>query len=72
VACSDKNQPYRDTNGFRKIIIGISSSGKVVALHNGDGRVLWTIYLPQLAGTTEGDVVSCVLVSFLWVQCKAE
>ena len=39
---STKNQPLRDGNGFRRIILALSSSGKLSALHNGDGRVLWS------------------------------
>lgn len=40
--CSDNNLPYRDTNGFRKLIVILTATGKVFGLHSGDGRILWT------------------------------
>jgi len=34
---------YRDPTGFRKLIVVLSpSAGKALALHNGDGRVVWS------------------------------
>ncbi|KAJ9518790.1 hypothetical protein QJQ45_026065 [Haematococcus lacustris] len=39
---SDKNLPTRDTRGFRRALVVTTASGKVAALHNGDGRVLWS------------------------------
>lgn len=39
--CSDNNLPYRDTNGFRKLIVVLTAPGKVFGLHSGDGRILW-------------------------------
>jgi hypothetical protein len=34
---------HRDPNGFRKLIVALSpSAGKAFALHNGDGRVIWS------------------------------
>ncbi|GFR39708.1 hypothetical protein Agub_g187 [Astrephomene gubernaculifera] len=41
-ALSDKNLPVRDVNGFRKLLLALTSTGKLSALHNGDGRVLWS------------------------------
>ena len=38
---SNKNLMYRDPNGFRKLIVALTSAGKALALHNGDGRVVW-------------------------------
>ncbi|KAI8475054.1 MAG: hypothetical protein J3K34DRAFT_456487 [Monoraphidium minutum] len=38
---SDKNLMTRDANGFRKLIVALTSAGKALALHNGDGRVVW-------------------------------
>jgi hypothetical protein len=32
---------YRDPNGFRKLIVVLTAAGKALALHNGDGRVVW-------------------------------
>ena len=33
----------RMADGFRKQILALTASGKVVALHNGDGRLLWSL-----------------------------
>lgn len=43
---SDKNKLSRDHNGFRKILLVLTEPGKVFALHNGDGRILWSTFLP--------------------------
>lgn len=32
---------WRDANGFRRMIVLLAATGKVYALHNGDGRLLW-------------------------------
>jgi hypothetical protein len=50
--------PYRDTKGFRKQVVLLTAPGKLLALHNGDGRVLWSTYLPQLAAAEAQQVVS--------------
>lgn len=47
---SDKLRPSRDPDGFRKQIVALTSSGKVVALHNGDGRLLWSLDFGRAAG----------------------
>jgi outer membrane protein assembly factor BamB len=39
--CSDNNLPYRDANGFRKLIVVLTAPGKLYGLHSGDGRILW-------------------------------
>jgi len=52
--CSDNNLPYRDTNGFRKLIVVLTAPGKVFGLHSGDGRILWasnTAAAPPDSGT---------------------
>lgn len=36
----------RDPNGFRKLIVVITVAGKALALHNGDGRVVWAARYP--------------------------
>ncbi|CAD7698977.1 unnamed protein product [Ostreobium quekettii] len=46
-ALSGKNAPLRDPNGSRKYIISATASGKLYALHNGDGRVVWSRCLSQ-------------------------
>lgn len=38
---SDNNLPFRDTNGFRKLIVVLTAPGKLFGLHSGDGRILW-------------------------------
>jgi len=38
---SDRNTPTRDSRGFRRAILVATASGRVAALHNGDGRTLW-------------------------------
>lgn len=45
---SKKNKMTRDHNGFRKLIIVLTKAGKVLALHTGDGRVVWSLLLPSL------------------------
>jgi hypothetical protein len=45
-ALSDKHVPVRDVNGFRKLILVLTRSGRLSALHSGDGRVLWTRVFP--------------------------
>ena len=37
-------------DGFRKQLVVLTSRGKVVALHNGDGRVLWAADFGRAAG----------------------
>lgn len=51
---SDNNLPFRDTNGFRKLIVLLTASGKVFGLHSGDGRILWTHTLrpPRTTGSS--------------------
>lgn len=39
---SDKSKMSRDHNGFRKLLIVLTKSGKLFALHSGDGRVIWS------------------------------
>ncbi|KAI3435883.1 hypothetical protein D9Q98_001941 [Chlorella vulgaris] len=40
---NDKLRPTRDADGFRKQAVVLTAGGKVLALHNGDGRVLWSV-----------------------------
>eukprot|EP00271_Cylindrocystis_brebissonii_P014454 TRINITY_DN357_c0_g2_i14.p1 TRINITY_DN357_c0_g2~~TRINITY_DN357_c0_g2_i14.p1 ORF type:complete len:1028 (+),score=203.40 TRINITY_DN357_c0_g2_i14:1032-4115(+) len=39
-----KVAPTRDHNGFRKILVLLTACGKLLGLHNGDGRILWTYF----------------------------
>ncbi|KAH7658285.1 Quinoprotein alcohol dehydrogenase-like protein [Dioscorea alata] len=50
---SEKNKMTRDHNGFRKLVIVLTKAGKVLALHTGDGRIIWSVLLPSLR---ESDV----------------
>ena len=34
---------HRPADGFRKQIVVLTAGGKVLALHNGDGRLLWSL-----------------------------
>ncbi|XP_077210891.1 catalytics [Tasmannia lanceolata] len=45
---SEKNKMTRDHNGFRKLLIVLTRAGKVLALHTGDGRVVWSLLLSSL------------------------
>lgn len=45
---SEKSKLTRDHNGFRKLLIALTKAGKVYALHSGDGRVVWSIFLSNL------------------------
>ncbi|XP_010925904.1 uncharacterized protein [Elaeis guineensis] len=45
---SERNKMTRDHNGFRKLIIVLTRAGKLLALHTGDGRVIWSLLLPSL------------------------
>ncbi|EEF45897.1 catalytic, putative [Ricinus communis] len=45
---SEKSKMTRDHNGFRKLLIALTKSGKVFALHTGDGRVVWSVFMNSL------------------------
>ncbi|KAL7096736.1 hypothetical protein ACP275_10G098300 [Erythranthe tilingii] len=45
---SEKSKMTRDRNGFRKLLIVLTRSGKVFALHTGDGRIVWSLLLKSL------------------------
>lgn len=36
-----------DAQGFRKLLVLLTDVGKLLALHNGDGRVVWSTFLSQ-------------------------
>jgi len=48
---SEKSKLTRDHNGFRKLFIVLTKAGKLLALHSGDGRVVWSLLLPSLRKT---------------------
>ncbi|KAG1330419.1 ER membrane protein complex subunit 1 [Cocos nucifera] len=45
---SERNKMTRDHNGFRKLIIVLTRAGKLLALHTGDGRIIWSLLLSSL------------------------
>ncbi|KAL3642641.1 hypothetical protein CASFOL_013456 [Castilleja foliolosa] len=45
---SVKSKMTRDRNGFRKLLIVLTRSGKLFALHTGDGRIVWSLLLKSL------------------------
>ncbi|KAL4426508.1 hypothetical protein ABPG77_008366 [Micractinium sp. CCAP 211/92] len=47
---SDRLRPTRDPDGFRKQLVVLTAGGKVLALHNGDGRPLWSLDFGPEAG----------------------
>jgi hypothetical protein len=55
LSCSDNNLPFRDTSGFRKLIVLLTDSGKVFGLHSGDARILWTSSAPSAAAAAAGS-----------------
>ncbi|XP_057957645.1 uncharacterized protein LOC131150740 [Malania oleifera] len=52
---SEKSKMTRDHNGFRKLLIVLTRAGKLLALHTGDGRVVWSLLLQSLRGSEACD-----------------
>lgn len=49
---SDRLRPTRDPDGFRRQLVVATAAGKVLSLHTGDGRVLWSLdFGPDAAAT---------------------
>ncbi|XP_062179551.1 uncharacterized protein LOC133884219 isoform X2 [Phragmites australis] len=57
---SEKNKMTRDHNGFRKLLIVLTKAGKVIALHTGDGRIIWSKLLPSLRVSRSGGMPSAL------------
>ncbi|KAG8084795.1 hypothetical protein GUJ93_ZPchr0010g8563 [Zizania palustris] len=57
---SEKNKMTRDHNGFRKLLIVLTKAGKVIALHTGDGRIIWSNLLPSLRTSKFGEIPSAL------------
>lgn len=55
---SDKALPVRDVNGLRKAMLLMTGPGKLLALHNGDGRTMWSRFLAPLPGGSRNSLVS--------------
>jgi hypothetical protein len=60
VRSSEKNKMTRDHNGFRKLLIVLTKAGKVIALHTGDGRIIWSNLLPSLRASKSGEMPSAL------------
>ncbi|OMO61903.1 Quinonprotein alcohol dehydrogenase-like-superfamily [Corchorus capsularis] len=45
---SEKSKMTRDHNGFRKLLIVLTSAKKLFALHTGDGHIVWSHLLQSL------------------------
>eukprot|EP00897_Mesotaenium_endlicherianum_P002317 jgi/Mesen1/2112/ME000151S01365 len=64
-----KSALTRDHNGFRKLILVLTSSGKLLALHSGNGHVVWSLLLSSLRSPPPGaatDVKPQPLHLVLW------
>ncbi|KAI4376952.1 hypothetical protein MLD38_014653 [Melastoma candidum] len=48
---SEKSKMTRDHKGFRQLLIVLTRSGKVFALHTGDGQIAWSLLLRSLRKT---------------------
>ncbi|RLN30089.1 ER membrane protein complex subunit 1 [Panicum miliaceum] len=59
---SEKNKMTRDHNGFRKLLIVLTKAGKVIALHTGDGRIIWSNLLPSLRASRFGVMPSALRI----------
>ncbi|XP_066361981.1 uncharacterized protein [Miscanthus floridulus] len=59
---SEKNKMTRDHNGFRKLLVVLTKAGKVMALHTGDGRVIWSNLLPSLRASRFGGMPSALRI----------
>ena len=59
IKSSGKSNLTEDHNGFWKLLVALTKAGKVYALQSGDGRVVWSIFLPKLrkSDTCENPVV---------------
>ena len=42
-----KTKMTRDHNGFQKLLIMLTKARKILALHLGDGHILWSQLLPN-------------------------
>ena len=50
---AQKTRMPRDHNGFRKLLIVLTKAGKLLALHSGDGCILWSQFLPAFQKSKE-------------------
>lgn len=54
---ADKSKLTRDHNGFRKLLVVLTKSGKILALHTGDGRVVWSLLISSLRARYNGPII---------------
>lgn len=50
---SEKSKMTRDHNGFRRLLIVLTKSRKLFALHSGDGHIVWSTLLQSLRQSDE-------------------
>ena len=62
---AEKTKMTRDHNGFRKLLIVLTKAGKLLALHSGDGRIVWSQLIPAFRKSEECQAPS-VLKVFPW------
>jgi len=53
----EKMKETWDSQGFRKIIVVLTRPGKLLALHNGDGRVMWSVMTAKRGDRSAGETV---------------
>lgn len=51
---SSKNSLVRDSFGLHKMIVAVTSAGKIFGIDNLSGEVIWQIQTPQLAPLKSG------------------
>lgn len=52
---ADKTKLTRDHNGFRKLLIVLTKAGKLLALHTGDGHIVWSLLVPAFRKKDDGS-----------------
>ena len=50
---SGRSKLSRDANGFRKLIVLGTRTSRVLGVHGGDGRIVWSTHVPSLASTLQ-------------------
>jgi len=59
---AEKTKMTRDHNGFRKLLIVLTKAGKLLALHSGDGHIVWSQLLPAFRKSEECQAPSVLKV----------
>lgn len=55
-AHSSKHLPLSDANGFRRMLLVLTSSGTLAALHCGSGRVMWSVWFGAVSRRSAASV----------------